>query len=324
MLMQAIWFVVGLAGLYYAAEWLVRGSSRIARSFGVTPVVVGMTVVAFGTSAPELVVSAVAAIRGQSDVAVGNVIGSNIMNIALILGVCAVMVPIHVDRSFIRREIPIMIAVAFVVPVVAWNGGISRLEALLLVAGFVIFTASSIRSAKLEPESAQTEFRDFEEKAGWEPEPDEKLWFDVVLVVIGILGLVVAAHLLVTAAVFFARVVGVSELVVGLTVVAVGTSLPELATSIVAARRSEPEIALGNVIGSNICNVLLILGVAATIRPITVAPGLLWFEIPVSIALSIVLVPLAYPRGRLGRASGVILLLSYVVFTTVLLWQARS
>ncbi|HEU4522857.1 MAG TPA: calcium/sodium antiporter [Thermoanaerobaculia bacterium] len=324
MLMQAIWFVAGLAGLYYGAEWLVRGASRTARSFGVTPVVVGMTVVAFGTSAPELVVSAVAAFRGQSDVAVGNVIGSNIMNIALILGLCAVMVPINVHRSFIRREIPIMIAVALLVPVIAWDGVVSRFEAFLLVLGFIVFTATSIRSAELEPADAQDEYRDFEEVSGLEPKPGENLWLDAGLIVAGILALVVSAHFLVTASVFFARIVGVSELVVGLTVVAIGTSLPELATSIVAARRKEPEIALGNVVGSNICNVLLILGVAAAVRPITVAPSLLRFEIPVSIALSIVLVPFIYPRARLGRLSGVILLVSYAVFTYFVIVQARG
>ncbi|HUP44188.1 MAG TPA: calcium/sodium antiporter [Thermoanaerobaculia bacterium] len=321
--MQGLWFAIGLTGLYYAAEWLVRGSSRIARAFGVTPIVVGMTVVAFGTSAPELVVSAVAAVGDQSDVAVGNVLGSNIMNIALILGICALMVPIRIDRAFIRREIPIMIAVAFVVPVIAWDGWISRFEAFLLVLGFVVFTVTSIRSTRLEPAEAQDEFRGFEETVGLEPGPGEKLWFDGVLVVAGILGLVVSAHLLVTAAVFFAREFGVSELVVGLTIVAVGTSLPELATSIVAARRNEPEIALGNVVGSNICNVLLILGVAAAIRPISVAPSLMRFEIPVSIAVAVVLVPLMYPRARLGRFGGAVLVLCYVAFTVVLLWQAQ-
>jgi cation:H+ antiporter len=320
--MQTIWFVAGLAGLYYSAEWLVRGASRIARTLGVGPVVVGMTVVALGTSAPELVVSALAAARGQSDVAVGNVIGSNIMNIGLILGVCALMVPINVHRSFTRREIPIMIAVALVVPFIAWDGVIHRFEAFLLLLAFVVFIATSIRAAQMEPAAAK-DFEDFERNTGLEPEPEENLMWDATLVVIGIAGLVVSAHLLVTAAVFFARSFGVSELIVGLTIVAIGTSLPELATSIVAARRKEPEIALGNVVGSNICNVLLILGVAAAIRPVSVASSLLRFEIPVSVALAVVLVPLVYPRARLGRIGGTLLVLSYVAFTAVLIFGVR-
>ncbi|HUP48817.1 MAG TPA: calcium/sodium antiporter [Thermoanaerobaculia bacterium] len=323
MLMQAVWFVLGLAGLYFAAEWLVKGASRIARTFGITPMVVGLTVVAFGTSAPELVVSVLAALRDQSDLAVGNIVGSNIMNVALILGICALIAPIHVDRSFIRREIPIMIGVSLLLPIFAWDLLISRFDAFLLLAAFAGFVVASIYAARKEPEAAQEEFRTFEELAGYEPR-GEKPAVDAGLVVAGLAGLVVSAHLLVTSAVFFARALGVTELVIGLTIIAVGTSLPELATSIVAARRSEPEIALGNVIGSNIFNILLILGAAAAVRPVTIDPELLRFEIPACIAVALTLVPLVYPRARLGRIGGAVLLLFYIVFTVLVVIGAAA
>ncbi|HEX7708000.1 MAG TPA: calcium/sodium antiporter [Thermoanaerobaculia bacterium] len=324
MLLQSLFFGLGLVGLYYTAEWLVKGASRIAWTLGMTPVVVGLTVVAFGTSAPELVVSSVAAVKGQGDVSMGNVVGSNIMNIALILGVCAIIKAIHVDRSFIRREIPIVIATALLLPLIGWDGIISRIEAIALLAAFVLFIHSSLRAAKKEPPGVDDQFREYEEASGYGAEKEGKLWLNIGLVVAGVVGLVVSAHLLVTSAVFFAHALGVSELVIGLTIIAVGTSLPEMATSIVAARRNEPEIAFGNVIGSNIFNVLLILGAAAAIRPISVNPSLLRFEIPISIVASLALVPLVYPRRRLGRFGGALLLVLYVAFTVVLLLNART
>lgn len=324
MTLNILWFALGLVGLYFGAEWLVGGAAHIARTFGVSPVVVGLTIVALGTSAPELVVSALAAFRGQSDVALGNVVGSNIMNIGLILGISAVIAPIRVDQSFIRREIPIMIMVAALLPILAWDHVIGRGNGLLLLAAFIAFTISAVYVGRKAPSQDQKEYRQFEEVRGFEPPPEENVWIDVLLVIGGIAVLVVSAHLLVTSAVFFAGVFGISELVVGLTIVAIGTSLPELATSVVAARRSEAEIALGNVVGSNICNILLILGVSGLIRPITVAPSLMRFEIPVSIAISVALVPLAYPKARLNRTAGIMLLITYIAFTIAVVVNARG
>lgn len=319
MLLQTLWFVLGLAALYFAAEWLVRGSSRIARMLGVNPVVIALTVVAFGTSAPELVVSSVATLRGQSDVSIGNIVGSNIMNIALILGVCALIRPVHVERSLIRREIPIMIGAALLIPLFGYDGTVGRIDAVLLLIAFVAFTWSAIRMARSEPAAAAHELRELEEIAGDEAAAPGSPWRNWLLIVAGIVGLVLGAQLLVTSAVWFANAFGVSELVIGLTIIAVGTSLPEMATSVVAARRGEPEIALGNVIGSNIFNVLLILGAAAALRPINVDPGLLRFEVPINIGISVALIPLAARRGHLGRVGGTLLVLTYVGFTVLLL-----
>jgi cation:H+ antiporter len=214
--------------------------------------------------------------------------------------------------------------VAALLPILAWDHVIGRGNGLLLLVAFIAFTISAVYVGRKAPPQDQKEYRQFEEVRGFEPPPEENVWIDVGLVIAGIGVLVLSAHLLVTSAVFFAGVLGISELVVGLTIVAIGTSLPELATSVVAARRSEAEIALGNVVGSNICNILLILGVSGLIRPMTVAPSLMRFEIPVSIAISVALVPLAYPKARLNRAAGIMLLLTYVAFTIAVVVNARG
>ncbi|MGZ8867052.1 MAG: sodium:calcium antiporter, partial [Thermoanaerobaculia bacterium] len=209
-------------------------------------------------------------------------------------------------------------------PILAWDQVIGRGNGLLLVGGFVAFTVGAVRVGRKAPPQDQKEYREFEELKGFEPPPEENVWIDISLVVVGIALLVLSAHLLVTSAVFFAGILGISELVVGLTIVAIGTSLPELATSVLAAKRGEAEIALGNIVGSNIANILLILGVSGLIRPMTVAPSLMRFEIPVSIAISVALIPLAYPKARLDRVAGIMLLIAYVAFTAAVVVNARG
>lgn len=317
MILQAILFVAGAAALYFGAEWLVRGSSRLARSFGISALVVGLTVVALGTSAPELVVSTLAALRGQGGVAVGNVVGSNILNLALIVGAGALVAPLTVRMSLIFREAPLMVAAALSLPLLAWDGVLSRLDGGLLTLGFVGYLVFVLRSARREPAEVGAEFEEFE-AAGGRPEPGSRLRA-VGLAAAGLAVLVVGAQLLVDAAVFFARAAGVSEVVVGLTVVALGTSLPELATSVVAAARDEGDIAMGNVVGSNIFNSLIILGAAALARPIAADPSLLYFEIPAMLGISLLFPLLAYARRTLGRWEGALLLGYYVTFTGVLL-----
>lgn len=323
MALQALYFVLGLVALYYGAEWLVRGAGRLARSLGVSALVVGLTVVAFGTSAPELVVSVLAALEGRSDVAMGNVVGSNIANIALILGVAAVIYPMRVEAGLVRREIPVMIAVQLLLVLLALNRSLGRLDGVLLMAGLVAYNVWVLRSSKAtlgtEP-AVEAEFSAFESADAIEPLRNGR-GRNAMLIVLGLAALVLGAQLLVDAAVFFARTFGVSELVIGLTVVAVGTSLPELATSVLAALRHEADIAVGNVVGSNIFNALGILGVAATVQPITVAEPLLRLDLPVMIAVCLALLPLAARRLRLGRGEGLLLLGGYVAFTVVLLWR---
>lgn len=320
MLLQGILFFVGAAALYLGAEWLVRGSSRLARSCGVSALVVGLTVVALGTSAPELVVSTTAAVRGQGGVAVGNVVGSNILNLALIIGVAALAGPLRVQMSLIFREAPLMVAAALTLPLLAWDGVVSRLDGLFLAAAFAGYLGFVVRSARGEPGSVKAEFAEFEAAEDRVPGRGTRLR-DACIAAAGLVTLVVGAQLLVDAAVYFARSAGISEVVVGLTVVAIGTSLPELATSAVAAARGEADIALGNVIGSNIFNSLIILGAASLARPIGMERSLFLYEVPVMVAISIVFPVLAYTRRTLGRLEGGILVACYVAFTGVLLMR---
>jgi cation:H+ antiporter len=302
--------------LYYGAEWLVAGAARLARRFGTSPLVVGLTVVAFGSSAPELLVGVVASIADQSDVVLGNVVGSNILNVALILGVAALVKPLRVGARILLREIPLMVAFSFLAAATMLDGSIGRWDAALLLVGFVGFIGFVLYAARAEPPEIAAEYLKFETtKRGVVA---RSAWKESLLVGAGFVGLVVGAQLLVMSSVFFARVFGVTEVVIGITVVAIGTSLPELATCVVAAMRSEPDIALGNAVGSNIFNLLSILGVSALIRPIGVAPNVMTFEVPAMIFFAVLLVPLAW-RGRvLGRGSGAILVVGYVLFTAVL------
>lgn len=319
MLIQAVLFLVGITALYYGAEWLVQGAARLARAAGITPLVVGLTVVAFGTSAPELVVSVVASLRGQGDIALGNVVGSNIMNLALIVGVAAVICPLAVQMTLILREAPIMVAASVLVPLLMLDGSLSRLDGGALVVLLVAYLVFVVRASRRETSEVQSEFEHFEDSENRGPSPASSTWRNVGLVALGTTVLVGGAQFLVGSAVFFARAIGISELVVGLTVVAIGTSLPELATSVVAAMRGEPDIALGNAVGSNIFNLLSILGFAALAAPLAASTELLVFEIPVMVGISILFPVLAYARRRLGRWEGALLLACYVGFTVVLL-----
>jgi cation:H+ antiporter len=321
MLISAVAFVFGLVALFLGAEWLVRGASTIARSFGVHPLIIGLTIVAFGTSAPELVVSALAAGRGQSTMALGNVVGSNIFNVLVILGVAALIYPIRVQATLLVRELPIMIVAALAVPVVAMDGLISRLDALLLFIGFTLFLGfmlwiSRASSLAMVESTGQTTI------APGAPRPDPaRPLVSIGLLLAGLAGLIGGAQLLVTAAVDFARFFGVSEVVIGLTIVAAGTSLPELATSVVAAMRKETDIALGNIVGSNIFNALCILGVAGLLQPIEVPMTLLRMEVPVMVGASLIIVPLAWTRLQLTRLEGALLVAGYVGFLALLLYR---
>jgi cation:H+ antiporter len=323
MIIQALLFVLGLVGLYFGAEWLVRGAARLARAIGISALVIGLTIVALGTSAPELIVSVLASARGQGDLAVGNVVGSNISNIALILGLGALIYPIRVEMRLLRRELPVMIIAALALWILAIDGSIGRVEATGMLIAFTAYLWIVLRLAKTEPLGTETLYEEFEDDAVRSDANDTRLR-DIVLIVGGLVVLSGGAHLLVESAVFFARRFGVSELVIGLTVVAVGTSLPELATSLLAAVRKEADIAVGNIIGSNVFNTLLILPAAALVNPLQVAPSLLGFELPVMLFMSGLLLPLVWTGLRLGRREGALLLVGYVIFTVVLVLRGTG
>lgn len=297
----------GLLGLYLGGEWLVTAAARLARSLGISALIVGLTVVSIGTSMPELLVSLGAALRGSADIAIGNVVGSNIANIGLILGLSGLIYPISVHISLLRREIPIMIIVAFVSYMLMRDGVVSQLDGLLLFAGMIAFIGFMIYSGRREQqgELAQPETPD---------ELDIHLRIDrrreALRLVVGIAVLMLGAQLTVDNALIIARTIGISELVIGVTLVAVGTSLPELVTSTMAALRRESDIAIGNVVGSNIFNFLGILGATAIIQPVGVAAPIIAFDGLVMIGFSLLLIPFAFNR-RLSRREAFIFLALY-------------
>lgn len=299
--------VLGMALLYGAAEALVRGASRLAGSFGLAPLVVGLTVVAFGTSAPEMVVSVVGAVEGRTGVALGNVVGSNIFNIGLVLGLAALVRPVSVDVRVVRREIPILLAASVGMVVLMWDGELSRLDGAVATVAFVAYMAFVVRQATRA-------------SGGPESDPASEIVApggragSILMVAVGLAGLVAGAHLLVEAAVAMARVLGLSELVIGLTIVAAGTSLPEVATSTVASARGEGDMAVGNVVGSNLFNLLAILGVSALVRPIPVPAGGHMVELLVMVGAVVLLLPLARSGAELTRWEGAGLVLGFVMF----------
>lgn len=312
--LQIILFFIGLAGLYFGAEWLVKGASRFARSFNIRPIVIGLTIVAFGTSTPELVTSVMAGIRHLNDIAIGNIVGSNIANIGLILGLAAIVQPLKVNMKLINREMPIMIGISLLLYFMGWDSILSRQEGILLIVGILAYTVYVYRAALRESKSVEKEFLEYEESIGVTRDNLKK---DIVWIIVGLGALVGGAYLLVHSAVYIARVVGISELVIGLTVIAVGTSLPELATSMVAAIRKESDISVGNVLGSNIFNILAILGIASIIQPLQINTASLRIDMPVMLLFGIILVPIITWKFMITRIQGFLLLAGYSIY---ILW----
>ena len=296
----------GLLLLYFGAEYLVCSGSAIAARFRIAPLVIGLTLVAFGTSAPELFVSACAALQGLGDVCVGNIVGSNICNIALILGLTALIAPIGVNPLVLKRDMPVMVAASLLLTAVWWfSGGMGWALGLVFLAGLAVYTVISVRSASNPRETLQPEMSS---GAAW------------IGVIGGLVALIVGSRMLLAGAVAIEKRFGVPDEFVALTVMAVGTSLPELATSVIAARDGEADIALGNIIGSNIFNILGILGLSALLRPVTIT-GLSAVDFGMMIATAALLWPLLGARGRLARAEGVILLLIYAGY---LIWLVNA
>lgn len=298
--------------MFAGAEGLIRGSSALALRAGISPLVVGLTVVAFGTSSPELVVSINAALDQNGGIAIGNVIGSNICNIALILGISAIISPMLVQAQVIKREIPIMIGVTLLFSAIMLTGIVSRIEGFILLAGIVIYTFVSIYLSRKENNSAVNE----EFKEGL-PKASQKIWVSVLLVIAGLAFLIYGANVFVEGAVALAKRAGLSEVVIGLTIVAAGTSLPELITSAVAAYKKEADIALGNIVGSNIFNILSIIGITALISPVD-SSGITLVDISVLILTSVLIWPLSRSGSKLSRWEGGILLMVYVGYISYL------
>ncbi len=311
--------MLGLLLLTLGAEALVRGAERLAVAVGLTPLIIGLTVVAYGTSAPELAVSVRASLAGQADLALGNVVGSNTFNVLFILGVSALIVPLTAHAQLVRLDVPIMIGTSVVTWLLALDGRISRGEGLLLLAGTAGYTTLLIvlgkRGAVADsgPESSTSP-----------PAKPRTFIVAAAQIILGLGMLVLGAQWLVRAAIDVALWLGVSELVIGLTLVAAGTSLPEVATSIVAAVRGQRDIAIGNVVGSNIFNLLAVLGAAGVVgrQGVAVSPQMLRFDLPVMTAVAVVCLPIFFTGGRISRGEGMLLLTCYIAYVVFLIFTA--
>jgi len=328
LLLQSILFVVGISGVYFGAEWLVKGSSKLSRDLGIKPIVIGLTVVAFGTSSPELAVSLTASIKGSNDIAIGNIIGSNIANIGLILGVAAIVLPLKVEKVIMRRELPLMIGISAGLYFMAIDRKIGFVDGLLLFTGIILFigyqiyhTLNSKKESRNSTASNPVSKTGTPESTTEESQTRRHLLSNIIYIVIGLACLLVGSHVLVKSAIFIAGSFGISEMVIGMTVVAFGTSVPEMATSVVSVLKKESDICVGNVIGSNIFNILLVLGSVALVRPLNVERGTLFFEFPIMLLFSLALIPMIRGRLMVNRLAGVVLVSGYLAFIFLLFYR---
>lgn len=305
--------VAGLVFLVGGAEALVKSASRLAATVGISPLVIGLTVVAFGTSAPELAVSLQASFSNQADVALGNVVGSNICNVLLILGISAIIAPLAVAQQIVRLDVPTMIGVSGLLVLFSWDGQISRSDGVILFLGGLIYTLFLVYQSRLEKDPiVQDEYAQFGDRAL----SVKQVSLNLVLLVSGLALLIGGSQLLVKSAIAIATALGASPLIIGLTVVAVGTSLPELATSVTASFRGESDIAVGNVVGSNIFNILVVLGLSSAVSPtgIAVSPQAIAFDMPVMLAVAIACLPICVTHSKISRSEGVLLLFYYLLY----------
>ena len=321
-LLVFVYLIGGFILLVFGAEVLVRGAARLASRFGISPLVIGLTVVAFGTSAPEMAVSTQSAFLGQGDIAIGNVIGSNIFNVLCILGISALITPLIVSRQLVRLDVPIMIAAGFLAWLLAMDGSYNRLDGFILFACIITYTSYLIISSLKAGQAAEI---DDEYSAQVGPKRFAGL-INAAYIALGLILLVAGSNLLVSGAVSLAQAFGLSELVIGLTIIAVGTSLPELATSLMAAWKGERDMAVGNIVGSNLFNLLAVLGLAGLVSPekIAVASNAIAFDFPVMLAVMVACLPIFFAGYRISRWEGALFLGYYVAYTAYLIMHSNG
>ncbi|MGP1449607.1 MAG: calcium/sodium antiporter [Wolinella sp.] len=320
MLVNISLFLGGLILLVVGADWLVKGASKLAFKIGISPLVVGLTVVAFGTSAPELAINIKSSLNGQADIALGNVVGSNIFNVLFILGVSALITPLLVDRQLIRLDVPLMIIASLAIYAFSLDGNLGILDGAILLGAMISYIIFIIRQSRKEKDLSEKSLSvSITSKLDLLP-------VQLLLITTGLFCLVIGSGWLVDGAVAFARAFGVSELIIGLTIVAAGTSMPEVATSVMAALKGERDIAVGNVVGSNIFNILSVLGITALIVPngVPVSTAALGFDIPVMIIVAFATLPIFFTGRIIDRWEGGIFLLYYIAYTTYLVLNATS
>lgn len=322
-ILTVVFLVVGLALLVLGAEFLIRGASKLAATVGIPPLIIGLTVVAFGTSAPELAVSLNASLNGQADIALGNVIGSNICNVLLILGISAVIAPLVVAQQLVRLDVPIMIGVSALMMFFGLDNQLSRSDGLILFVGGLAYTLFLlVQSRKEKNPVIQDEYEQF----GARSLSIKETSLSALLFFLGMTMLVVGSRWLVESAVSIATSLGASPLVIGLTVIALGTSLPELATSVMATVRGERDLAVGNVIGSNIFNILVVIGLASAVSDsgIYISNSAQRFDIPVMLAVAIMCLPIFFTDNQVSRREGILLLCYYVLYVGYLVANAAN
>ena len=317
--------VGGLILLVVGAELLVKGASNLAGILGISPLIIGLTIVAYGTSAPELAVSIMSSFAGQADIAVGNVIGSNIFNILLILGLSALVTPLVVARQIIRSDVPIMIGVSVLLLIFGLDGKISRVDGTIFFVGGIVYTLSLIYQSHKQINNSDRD--EFAEQYSFLGENTSIIWLRNLVFIVGGSGLLIlGSRWLVNSAITIARALGFSELLIGLTIVSIGTSLPELATSIMASIRGERDIAVGNVLGSNIFNILAVLGIAGMVAPegIIVSEAAIKFNAPVAVAVAFACLPIFYSGSQITRWEGLLFTFYYVAYTSYLILDATN
>lgn len=320
MLTHIVVFILGLGILYLGADWLIDGASEVARKFGIRPMIIGLTIVALGTSLPEFLLNLFAVSAGQDGLAVGNIIGSNIANIALILGLSAVILPIAFDGEALKKEYPMMLAVTGLFYFLALDGSISRLDGFFLVAGLVAFIVFVIMTSSRD-QIPVTTASDGQKDAFFVPQSGLKKWLHdektgpfvrILLIVAGMAALALGARFMVDSAINMAMILDINPTIVGLTIVGIGTSLPELAASLMAAVKKESDLSIGNILGSNMLNILFVIGVVSVIQPMSIDAESISFHMPIMIGFSLMLWPLARRKHQLSRFSGFILLASFL------------
>ncbi|MCI0698311.1 calcium/sodium antiporter [candidate division KSB1 bacterium] len=323
-LLTGVLFLAGLVALILGAEALVRGASRLAAAIGISPLVIGLTVVAYGTSAPELAVCVQAAFSGQPDIVLGNVVGSNILNVLFVLGIAALITPLAVSPQLIRLDVPLMIGASILMLILVMDGTVSRLDGVLLLLINIVYVVWTIYQSRKDIPQVQDQYT---EKYGTaQSRSASGSVINIFLIVIGLAMLLAGSRWLVNGAVAAAKALGVSELLIGLTIIATGTSLPEVATSIVASVRGQRDIAVGNVIGSNVFNITSVLGLTSIFAPhgIAVSPAARHFDIPVMIAVAVACLPIFFTGHRIARWEGVLFFGYYVAYMLYLILNATG
>lgn len=322
---SVIWLAVGLVMLVAGAEFLVKGAAAIASKLGVPAIVIGLTIVAFGTSAPELAVSVSSSLAGETSVAFGNVAGSNIVNVLFILGASAIVTALAVTERIVRLDVPILIVVSVVALLMGLDNRIGRIDGVILVAGVIVYTVWLVRGSREQSPDVLAEYDESVEQLEGAT-ADRPMVVQIGLVLVGLAILVVGSRLLVDGATEIAEALGVSDLVIGLTVVAVGTSLPELATSMLAAFRGQRDIAIGNVIGSNLFNLMFVLGASGVVSPkgIDVTDASLRLDLPVMILVVVILLPIMWNGFEISRLEGVVLVIGYFLYVIYLVLDASE